>query len=313
MKLSVVIPVYNEQNSIIELSERLKKVFDNQKIKEYEVWFIDDGSVDKTVEMIKQVQQNNNLIKLIRLRLNMGKTMALREGFARVTGDLVCTMDADLQDQPEEIPNLITKINEGFDLVSGWKQNRYDPWHKVLPSRIFNWLVRKVSGMEIHDMNCGLKIMKKEVVEELTMYGELHRFIPWLAIQRGFLITEIPVLHKPRKHGVSKYGWTRMVAGFFDLMTQMFLIRFGGRPAHYFGLVGMLITMLGVGLGSYLTVIWLTGEKIGGRPMLVLVVLLVVIGIQTLSFGFLSELMLGLKKLKEDAPIAEIIDKGDRR
>lgn len=308
MKLSVVIPVYNERNSLEELVNRLIKVLGAIKNLEYEIWFIDDGSSDGSFEIIKKISQKHKVIKAIKFRINMGKTIALREGFSQTNGELVLTMDADLQDFPEEIPNLINKIGEGYDLVTGWKQQRFDPWHKVIPSKIFNWMISKISKIKIHDMNCGLKIMRREVVDEINLYGELHRFIPWLAYQRGFRIGEIVVKHEARKHGVSKYGWGRMIAGFFDLLTQAFLLRFGRRPAHFFGTLGVIMGSLGMMFGLYLTIIWFNGQKIGGRPLLILVVLLILIGIQMMSFGFLSELMLGLKKVKDLPPVAEVLD-----
>ncbi len=304
MKLSIIIPIYNESKSIAELYDRLRSVLEDSKINDWEVWLIDDGSKDNIKDVVEDLKKSSKNFRYLKLRKNLGKTWALRAGLARVKGDIVVTMDGDLQDEPENLPSMLRELKNA-DLVVGWKKSRYDDWTKVWPSRVFNWMVSKTTGLKVHDLNCGLKVMKRKVADELILYGELHRFVPLLAHERGFRVREIVVQHAPRKYGVSKYGWKRMFVGLYDLMTLLFLIRFGRRPGQYFGIIGSVFTLMGVGTGSYLTYVWFMGEKIGGRPLLNLAVLLVVVGIQMVSFGFLAEMMVNMKMSSDELPIDE--------
>jgi len=230
-------------------------------------------------------------VRVVRLRRNFGKATALQAGFAEAQGDVVVTIDGDLQDDPAEIPRLLAKLDEGFDLVSGWKTKRRDRLTRRIPSRLFNAVTGRLSGLRLHDFNCGLKAYRAEVVRGLRIYGELHRFIPVLAHYRGFRVAELPVNHRPREHGRSRYGMERYVRGFLDLLTVTFMGRYRHRPLHLFGGLGLLLGAVGTLLLVYLTVLKLTGEAIGQRPLLTLGVLLVVVGVQLLSLGLVSELV----------------------
>ncbi len=230
-------------------------------------------------------------MKVVRLRRNFGKAAALDAGFAEAAGDVIVTIDGDLQDDPAEIPRLLAKLDEGYDLVSGWKAKRRDPITRRLPSKLFNGVAGRVSGLRLHDMNCGLKAYRADVVRGMQLYGELHRYIPILAHYRGFRVTEIPVNHRPRAHGHSRYGVERYVRGFLDLLTVTFMGRYRHRPLHLFGGVGLVTSVLGAAILVYLTALKLAGQAIGHRPLLTLGVLLVVVGIQFLSLGLLSELL----------------------
>jgi glycosyltransferase involved in cell wall biosynthesis len=228
---------------------------------------------------------------VVRLRRNFGKAAALAAGFAESSGDIVVTIDGDLQDDPHEIPRLLAKLDEGFDLVSGWKARRQDPWTRRIPSRLFNAVASRMSGVRLHDLNCGLKAYRAEVVHGLRLYGELHRYIPVLAHYRGFRIAEIPVNHRPREHGRSRYGVERYLRGFLDLLTVTFVGRYRHRPLHLFGGFGLALLTGGIAVLVYLTVLKIGGSAIGGRPLLTLGVLLVVVGMQFLSLGLLTELI----------------------
>jgi glycosyltransferase involved in cell wall biosynthesis len=230
-------------------------------------------------------------VLVIRLRRNFGKAAALAAGFAQARGDTVVTIDADLQDDPGEIPKLLVKLEEGFDLVSGWKQKRRDPLRRRVLSRIFNLVTGRVSGLRLHDLNCGLKAYRAEVVRGLRLYGELHRFIPVLAHYRGYRVAELPVNHRPREHGRSRYGLERYVRGFLDLLTVSFIGRYRHRPLHLFGGLGLVLGFLGFAILVYLTVVKLLGHAIGERPLLTLGVLLVVVGLQFFSLGLISEML----------------------
>lgn len=226
--LSLVISVFNEQNSIIELYEQIKLVVKEYKLSLEEIIFINDGSTDDSLNVLKSIKDSK--VKIISFRHNLGKATVLNQGFKKASGDLIVTMDADLQDDPKNFPQLIEKLNDGFDLVIGWKKERADPFTKVMPSRFFNFFVGKISKISLHDFNSGLKVMKREVARELYLYGGLHRFIPVLAYQRGFKAGEVPVIHHPRKYGKSKYGGDRLIKGFLDFLSVMFLNKYGQRP-----------------------------------------------------------------------------------
>ncbi len=288
--ISVVIPVRNEEASVgplvAELAETLDAAGDD-----WEVVFVDDGSTDGTFAALAQLHDVRSNVRVVRLRRNFGKASALQAGFGHAHGDVIVTMDGDGQDDPAEIPRLLAKLEEGFDLVSGWKTRRRDPLSRRIPSKLFNSVTGRISGVRLHDMNCGLKAYRADVVRGLRIYGELHRYIPVLAHYRGYRIAELPVNHRPREHGASRYGMERYLRGFLDLLTVTFMGRYSRRPLHLFGGLGLVLTLLGMIVLVYLTVLKLTGEGIGQRPLLTLGVLFVVVGMQFLSLGLLSELI----------------------
>jgi dolichol-phosphate mannosyltransferase len=288
--ISVVVPVRNEERSIELLYGELAAALDGAGL-EWEVLFVDDGSTDGSFAALTRLHAQHRNVRVVRLRRNFGKAAALTSGFAQASGDVVVTIDGDLQDDPAEIPRLLAKLDEGFDLVSGWKARRRDPWSRRLPSRIFNWVVGRVSGIRLHDMNCGLKAYRAEVARGLRLYGELHRFVPVLAHYRGYRVAELPVNHRPREHGRSRYGFERYLRGFLDLLTVSFMGRYRHRPLHLFGGLGLLLGGLGFAILVYLTVVKALGHAIGQRPLLTLGVLLVVVGMQFLSLGLISELI----------------------
>jgi glycosyltransferase involved in cell wall biosynthesis len=288
--ISVVIPVRNEERSIALLYDELRAALEPGG-EEWEVVFVDDGSMDGTFAALTRLHAANQNVRVVRLRRNFGKAAALSAGFAQADGDVVVTIDGDLQDDPQEIPRLLAKLEEGFDLVSGWKARRRDPLSRRIPSRIFNRVTGWVSGLRLHDMNCGLKAYRAEVVKGLSIYGELHRFIPVLAHYRGYRVAELPVNHRPREHGRSRYGLERYLRGFFDLLTVTFIGRYRTRPLHLFGGLGMLLGLGGVVVLVYLTVLKAAGHAIGHRPLLTLGVLLVVVGMQFFSLGLLGEMI----------------------
>jgi glycosyltransferase involved in cell wall biosynthesis len=288
--ISVVIPVYNEEGNLAELHARLTEVLSRLE-RSYEIVLIDDGSTDGTWHSIQTESAADEHLVAIRHRRNFGKAQALASGFAAARGDIVITMDGDLQDDPDELPRFLAKLDEGYDVVSGWKQRRQDPLGKTLPSRFFNLTVRRVSGVPLHDFNCGYKAYRRDVTRSIRLYGELHRFTPVLAHAEGFRIGELPVRHHARTWGRSKYGWSRLVKGFLDLLTVTFLTQYRQRPMHLFGLPGLMALAMGILIGLYLTLEKLiSGAAIGGRPLLLLSVLLVVIGVQFFGLGLLGEL-----------------------
>ena len=289
--LSVVIPLYNEEGSLMELSLALKKVFDLMKCN-YEVIFIDDGSTDSSFEKIKEINKRNGRYHCIKLRRNYGKSAALSAGFKEAKGDIIITMDADLQDDPNEIPDLIKVINSGYDLVSGWKKVRYDPFIKRHTSKIFNYFTSKVSGVRLHDFNCGLKAYRKDVIKSVKVYGEMHRYIPALAHLMGFKVTEKVVKHHARKFGVTKFGANRFLNGFFDLLTVAFTNKFIKKPLHLFGTLGILFSVLGFLITLYLTVLKFFGhESISNRPLFLVGILLIIVGFQSFSLGLIAEMI----------------------
>ena len=288
--ISVVIPVHNEERSIALLYDELSAAFAGEGLA-WEAVFVDDGSTDGTFGALTRLHDTNDNVRAVRFRRNFGKAAALDAGFREASGDIVVTIDGDLQDDPTEIPRLLAQLDEGYDLVSGWKTKRRDPLTRRIPSKLFNAVTGKVSDVRLHDMNCGLKAYRAEVLEGMHLYGELHRYIPVLAHYRGYRVTEIPVHHRPREHGSSNYGVERYVRGFLDLLTVTFMGRYSHRPLHLFGGLGLGAGALGFVILLYLTVVKLTGHAIGQRPLLTLGVLLVVVGIQLLSLGLLSELI----------------------
>jgi dolichol-phosphate mannosyltransferase len=288
--ISIVIPLHNEERSVALLYDELRSALEPLG-QEWEAVFVDDGSVDGSFAALTRLHNDNDNVRVVRLRRNFGKAAALAAGFGQARGETVVTIDADLQDDPAEIPRLLVKLDEGFDLVSGWKTRRRDPLRRRALSRIFNWVTGRVSGLRLHDMNCGLKAYRAEVVRGMPLYGELHRFIPVLAQYRGFRVAELPVNHRPREHGRSRYGVERYVRGFLDLLTVSFIGRYRHRPLHLFGGLGLILGLLGVAILVYLTVVKALGHAIGERPLLTLGVLLVVVGLQFFSLGLISEML----------------------
>jgi len=289
--LSVVVPLYNEAESIPELYSQICAVCEKNKTP-FEIIYVDDGSTDNSFNILKEIHRKDPRTKIIQFRKNFGKSEALAAGFLAAAGEMVVTMDADLQDDPAEIPELIKKLNQGYDLVSGWKKKRKDPLSKKIPSRLFNFVTSLMTGIRIHDFNCGLKIYRQEVVKSVDVYGELHRYIPALAKLKGFRVGEIPVNHRPRKYGKSKYGFSRFFNGFFDLITVMFLSKYMKRPLHLFGLMGLFFTLIGTGITIYLIILRITKTAyLSNRPLLFIGVLLVIVGIQFTSIGLLGEML----------------------
>ena len=302
MDISVVIPLLNDQESLTELHDWIAKVMQSNRFS-YEIIFIDDGSTDNSWETIKELSTQNKQVKGIQFLKNFGKSQALHAGFAKAEGDVVITMDADLQDNPEEIPDLFKMIsNQGFDLVSGWKKKRYDSViTKNLPSKLFNWAARKTSGVKLHDFNCGIKAFKKAVVKNIELTGEMHRYIPVLAKNAGFTnIDEKIVKHQARKYGKTKFGMNRFRIGFLDLVTIWFLSRFGKRPMHLFGSLGVIMFLVGFGFALYLGIDKLffntSGRLITERPQFYISLATMIIGTQFFVAGFLGEIILRSKQ-----------------
>ena len=290
MELSIIIPLLNEAESIQELYGSLINVL-SQNNYDFEVVFIDDGSTDNSVDIIKNIIKNDPRIHLIEFRKNFGKAMALQAGFRFCEGDIVITMDADLQDDPNEIPRFIAKLEEGYDLVSGWKYHRHDSLEKRLPSKLFNKVTSTLSGVKLHDFNCGFKAYRKKVIDSIDVYGELHRYIPVLAHRYGFKITEIAINHKTRPYGKSKYGFERYLSGLFDSVSVSFLLKYHNKPMYMFGKLGMLMLTIGFLICAYLTVEWFQGVPIGSRPLLLLGILLMILGVQFFSSGLIADLV----------------------
>jgi dolichol-phosphate mannosyltransferase len=288
--ISVVVPVHNEERSVALLLDELDSALQPLG-KPWEVVFVDDGSTDGSYAALTRLHAGRDDVTVVRLRRNFGKAAALAAGFAHARGDVIVTIDGDLQDDPAEIPRLLVKLDEGFDLVSGWKSRRRDPLRRRVLSRLFNAVAGWVSGVRLHDINCGLKAYRADVVRGLRLYGELHRFIPVLAHHRGYRIAELPVNHRPREHGRSRYGLERYLRGFLDLLTVSFIGRYRHRPLHLFGGLGLALSAAGTGILVYLTIVKASGHAIGGRPLLILGVLLVVVGIQVFSLGLITELI----------------------
>jgi glycosyltransferase involved in cell wall biosynthesis len=288
--ISVVVPVHEEERTVALLYDELQAALDPLE-QPWEAVFVDDGSTDGSFSALTRLHNAHDNVRVVRLRRNFGKAAALAAGFANAQGEVVVTIDADLQDDPTEIPRLLAKLDEGFDLVSGWKTHRRDPITRRVPSKIFNWVTGRVSGLRLHDLNCGLKAYRAEVVRGLRLYGELHRFIPVLAHYRGYRVAELPVHHRPREHGRSRYGVERYLRGFLDLLTVSFIGRYRYRPLHLFGGLGLGLGALGFAILLYLTILKIGGEAIGRRPLLILGVLLVVVGLQFFSLGLISELI----------------------
>ena len=297
--ISIVVPLFNEQDSLEELVRRIQQSVTNDRLGNFEVLLIDDGSIDKSWTIIEKISAENEAVHGVRFRRNFGKAAALAAGFSIAKGHSIVTMDADLQDDPKELVRLMEKLDSGFDVVSGWKQTRYDPWHKRWPSLVFNGILRRFSGLQLHDFNCGLKAYRREVLHEITLYGEMHRFIPVLAAARGFRVAEVSVQHHPRVHGVSKYGVSRILKGFLDLFTVVFITRFRYRPQHLLGGIGMgACSIAGVILVGLMATWLISGLGLGmlpvnlhERPLFYLAMVLFLLGAQMMGVGLIAELV----------------------
>ncbi len=328
--LSIIVPVLNEALSLQILAGEIRQACDDALL-DYELIFVDDGSQDDSWKTISQLSETNSHIRGIRFRRNFGKAAALSAGIEISRGDILFCLDADLQDDPAEIPRFLERLNQGMDVVNGWKERRLDPWHKVYPSKVFNWMVSTLTGLSLHDHNCGFKCFRREVAKELRLYGELHRFIPVLAHSRGFKVSEITVHHRRREFGHSKYGFNRFIKGFLDLLTVKFLTGYGQRPQHLLGAVGLgcfglgllgmiylaLIWTLNNAVGPLLTLItgqaWFTAHPIGNRPLLSYSVAGVLLGAQLLSLGLLAELIVSrIAGTEETYSIAEQVGETDQ-
>jgi glycosyltransferase involved in cell wall biosynthesis len=315
--ISIVIPVYNEKDSLALLHGEIAQIAEKTRL-DVEILFVDDGSRDGSWDAIVGLARQPG-VRGIRFRRNFGKAAALSAGFAAARGDIVMTLDADLQDDPAEIPQFLAALAAGQDVVSGWKQTRHDPWHKVFPSRVFNRMVSWLTGVRLHDHNCGMKCVRAEVLREIRLYGELHRFIPVLADARGFKVGEVVIQHRPRRFGVSKYGVRRFVKGFLDLLTVKFLTGFGQRPQHLLGSVGLVSFLLGNLALCYLAVTWVIRlwypdlfAPLHQRPLLTYALAAVLMGAQMLLIGFLAELITAYTGHERDSySIAERTDKSE--
>ena len=317
--LSVVIPVYNEEENIPKLYEELKEVLERLPY-DYEIIFVDDGSTDRTPQILEELAKKDPRVKVIRFRRNYGQTAAMYAGFQYASGDVVITMDGDLQNDPHDIPKLLEKINEGYDIVSGWRKDRKDPFlSRILPSKIANWIISKVTGVHLHDYGCTLKAYRKEVAKNFRLYGDMHRFLPAVAKSFGAKITEVVVNHRPRLYGKSKYGIGRTVRVLLDIFLVKFLNDYLNKPLYVFGPIGLLLMGLGFLIMLYLSVEKLFfGASIGGRPLLILGVLLFLSGLQLVSTGIIAEIIVRTYyESKQDVPyrvekVLNFDQKGDR-
>jgi glycosyltransferase involved in cell wall biosynthesis len=311
--VSIVVPVMNEADTIAPLVERILAVSaaNAATFVLRELRFVDDGSTDATWASIVEASQRDARVGGARLRRNFGKATALQVGVGEATGDIVVTMDGDLQDDPEELPRFVAAIEAGDDVVSGWKRVRHDPADKTLPSKVFNWVTARVSGIPLHDFNCGYKAYRREVFDSVHLYGELHRFVPVLAHAYGYRIGEIEVTHHPRRFGHSKYGARRFLRGLLDLFSVVTVTRYARKPGHLFGAGGLLLGAIGALILVWLSIEWLLGYAIGTRPLLQLGVLLVLVGVQLLMFGLLAELM--ISRDRESTPPAMVVERSARR
>jgi glycosyltransferase involved in cell wall biosynthesis len=314
MDISVVIPLLNEHDSLEELHDWIASVMQSNQYS-YEILFIDDGSTDDSWKVIQKLRAKNSAVSGLKFSKNFGKSQALHAGFTRTKGDVVITMDADLQDSPDEIPELYRMITkQGYDIVSGWKKKRYDSFFaKNLPSKLFNWAARKISGLSLHDFNCGLKAYRSEVVKAIEVYGEMHRYIPVLAVNAGFSnIVEKIVIHQARKYGKTNFGMERFINGFLDLITIWFISKFGRRPMHFFGLLGVIMFVIGLGFATYLGIDKLflnpSGRLIANRPEFFIALTTMVIGTQFFVAGFLGEIVLQSRQNKERYLVTETTD-----
>ncbi|WP_071517226.1 glycosyltransferase family 2 protein [Geitlerinema sp. PCC 9228] len=315
--VSVVAPIYNEVDSLQQLVEAIATAMQDSSFT-YEIVLVDDGSRDGSTDLLRQIAQQRSDLRAVLLRRNYGQTAAMSAGFRTATGKVVVTMDGDLQNDPTDIPHLIEKLEEGYDLVSGWRRERQDAKvTRLLPSRIANWMIGKATGVRLHDYGCSLKAYRAELVADMNLYGELHRFLPALAFIEGATIAEMPVKHYPRRFGSSKYGLGRTFRVLMDLLTVFFIQKFLTRPMHVFGFFGVIGTIAGVGIGAYLSFLKIfQGQDIGDRPLLILAVLLMLAGVQLFSFGLLAEVLMRTYHESQDRPIyriREIVEPGSNK
>jgi len=297
--ISIIVPLLNEQATLRTLRDRLTKMASEQQW-DLQIVFVDDGSTDQSWSTIQELASEDSRVIGVRFRRNFGKAAALAAGIEKAAGPIIVTMDADLQDDPDEVPKLIAKLDEGYDCVSGWKQTRHDPWHKTMPSKVFNWLVGRLTGLQLHDHNCGLKAYRRPIFSEVQLYGEMHRFIPVLAAARGFRVAEVSVVHHPREHGYSKYGLSRLPKGFLDLLTVCFLTEYRQRPLHLLGSLGLLSFGIGSLLMLWLTLSWVVTRTISSlepihlheRAVFYYAIVALVVGVQLISMGIIAELII---------------------
>ena len=312
MDLSLIIPALNEREALPGLIAEIDEACAGLGL-QWEIVVVDDGSTDGTFAEISEMARENERVGLIRLRRNFGKSVALAAGFQVTRGDIVITMDGDGQDDPADIPQMLEALENGSDLVSGWKRDRQDPFTRRLASKIFNWFTARVTGVEMHDMNCGFKAYRGECARSIEVYGEMHRFLPAFAAQQGWRVSEIPVNHRARQHGSSRFGLERYRRGALDLLTVAFLGRYRQRPLHLFGALGVGLGFLGFVICLYLSIIWIGGEPIGDRPLLFLGVLLIVVGVQLFSLGLLGQMMVVNRRagsIEERAWVEQVISPG---
>ncbi|MBD3237164.1 MAG: glycosyltransferase [Candidatus Eisenbacteria bacterium] len=302
--ISIVIPVFDEVDNVAPLHARLTEVLRGLG-RSYEILFVDDGSLDGTFERIAELAREDTAVRAIRFRRNFGKAAALAVAFREVRGETIVTMDGDLQDDPQEIPGLLAELERGYDLVSGWKRERRDPLSKTWPSRIWNRMTAWATGVRLHDFNCGFKVYRREVVDHLHLYGQLHRYIPVLADRLGFRVTERVVRHHPRHSGRSKYGVARFLNGFLDLLTVMFLGSSQRNPLHLFGRIGVAVLGVGLLIDAYMVVLWILEGALRVRPLLILGIVLLVVGIQFITMGLLAEMIASARRRDADYPIRE--------
>jgi glycosyltransferase involved in cell wall biosynthesis len=305
--ISVIVPLYNEKESLEELYRELAAELDRVG-REAELIFVDDGSTDGSANVLARLQLKDERVRIVRFRRNFGKSAALSAGFRQSRGAIVVTLDADLQDHPGELGKLLDRLEEGMDLVSGWKRRRRDAFSKRVASRIFNFTTALLTGVPLHDINCGLKAYRRRVIEEIQVYGEMHRYIPVLASYRGFAVGEVVVEHRPRPHGKSKYGASRFLGGFFDLLTVIMLTRYNSKPLHVFGIFGLVLLALGIIIETYLSVGWFFGNWIGDRPAFMVGILLLIVGAQFIFFGLLAEMIAYSARRAEEYSIREVCE-----
>lgn len=310
--VSVIVPLLNEEDSLGELHLKIQGALQTTK-KTFEIIYVDDGSTDGSYDVLTKLHAKYANVKVIRFRRNFGKSAALSVGFREALGDVIVTLDADLQDDPDEIPSLIDALQDNYDLISGWKKKRYDPITKTIPSRFFNYVTGKLTGIRIHDFNCGLKAYRKEVVKELQVHGELHRYIPVLAHWAGYKVGEKVVRHHPRKYGHTKFGISRFFRGFLDLLTVLFTTRYIRRPLHLFGLWGIVSFIVGAAIDISLSIEWALGRtSLSNRPLFLVGFLFIIIGIQFVSIGLLGEMISRQEKDEDSYSIREILERGVR-
>ncbi len=306
-RISVVVPLFNEKDALDQLYAELVEEAERLPY-EFEFIFVNDGSSDGSHEVLQRLVRSDSRLQVIRFRRNFGKSAALSAGFSRAGGDVIVTLDADLQDKPAEIEKLLARLEEGYDLVSGWKRIRRDPITKRWPSRLFNFATSVLTGVPLHDINCGFKAYRKEVIKEVRVYGEMHRYIPVLASYRGFRVGEVAVEHRWRAYGVSKFGAGRFVGGFFDLLTVIMLTRYNSKPLHVFGVLGVVSLLAGLAIEMYLSVGWFLGRPIGDRPLFFLGIVLLLVGVQFIFFGLLAEMIAYSSRRQDEYSIQERLE-----